>query len=98
MLQAQQWIKGKVASVIRQCPGKAAVVFDKAHVIEGDDLLLLDPLLLLFDDNRHVLALCNFSIKLGNFALQCVICLRFVGDCSCLLANGVRGIATGHEQ
>lgn len=46
-------MKGKVARAIRRCPGRAAVVFDKAHALEGEDVLLLDPLLLLFDDNRQ---------------------------------------------
>lgn len=49
-MQGVVWLKEKVASAIRMCPGKAAVVFDNAHVLKGEDILLLDPLLLLFDD------------------------------------------------
>lgn len=56
-MQAQVWVKGMVAAAIRRCPGTAAVVFDNAHVLEGDDVLLLDPLLLLFDDSRQVCAI-----------------------------------------
>lgn len=51
-MQARLWLKEKVASAIHRCPGKAAVVFDNVHVLKGEDVLLLDPLLLLFEDGR----------------------------------------------
>lgn len=51
-LQAQLWLKDKVASAIVRCPQKATVVFDNVQALQGQDLLLLDPLLLLFDGNK----------------------------------------------
>lgn len=45
------WLKGKVAAAIERCPRKALVLFDNVHLLNGEDLLLLDPLLLLFDDS-----------------------------------------------
>lgn len=73
-MQAQVWVKGMVAAAIRRCPGRAAVVFDNAHVLKGDDVLLLDPLLLLFDDSRQVLTLfCGGSGVHSRFEPNTVI-------------------------
>lgn len=49
--QAQKWLKRKIVPAIQRCPGRAAIVLDNAHILRKEDVLLLDPLLLLFDDN-----------------------------------------------
>ncbi|CAM9544226.1 unnamed protein product [Choristocarpus tenellus] len=49
--EAQSLVKHLVCKAILHCPGKALVVFRNVHALRGESVLLLDPLLLLFDDN-----------------------------------------------
>ena len=41
-----------MASAIVRCPQKATVVFDNVQALKGQDLLVMDPLLLLFDGDK----------------------------------------------
>ncbi|CAM9245600.1 unnamed protein product [Discosporangium mesarthrocarpum] len=49
--KAHLFLKARVCEVISRCSGRAMVVLHHAHLLQGEDVLILDPLLLLFDDH-----------------------------------------------
>ncbi|CAM9824097.1 unnamed protein product, partial [Pylaiella littoralis] len=50
--QAQTWLNRHLCDAISRCPQKAAVVLDNLHVLQGEDIRLLDTMLSLLDGSK----------------------------------------------
>lgn len=51
-LQAQTWFNEHLCRAIERCPRKAVVVLDNVHVLEGEEIRLLDKMLSLTDGEK----------------------------------------------
>lgn len=47
--QAQTHLNAHLCDAIMRCPGRAAVVLDNVHLLQGEDIRVLDTMLSLLD-------------------------------------------------
>lgn len=50
--QAQTWFNEHLCKAIERCPRKAVVVLDNVHLLEGEEIWLLDKMLSLTDGEK----------------------------------------------